>query len=121
VHPAEVCVRLFLSFFPSCSSLRTRRHHLHALFCVQDCSGFKSCTSLLENVSLRVPTRHVRDFSNKHSPARRAYADNVVGKDLDIFAVKRFLFIKFYNLVFKLSIIVKDVVRNPYVHVLCSF
>jgi hypothetical protein len=57
--------------------------------------GLKSCTSLLENVSLRVPTRHVRDFSkfsvcpsNKHCPsARCSYAANVVGKDLDIFAV----------------------------------
>jgi hypothetical protein len=48
------------------------------------------CTSLLENVSLR----QVPDFStfsvcpsNKHCPARCAYAANVVGKDLDIFAV----------------------------------
>jgi hypothetical protein len=49
----------------------------------------------LENVSLRVPTRHVRDFSkfsvcpsNKHYPsARCSYAPNAVGKDLDIFAV----------------------------------
>jgi hypothetical protein len=49
----------------------------------------------LENVSLRVPTRHVRDFStfsvcpsNKHRPsARCAYAANAEGKDLDIFAV----------------------------------
>jgi hypothetical protein len=49
----------------------------------------------LENVSLRVPTRHVPDFStfsvcpsNKHCPsARCAYAVNAVGKDLDIFAI----------------------------------
>jgi hypothetical protein len=34
---------------------------------------------------------------------------------------ERFLFIIFYNLVFKLSIIVEAVVLNPYVHVLCSF
>jgi hypothetical protein len=57
--------------------------------------GLKSGTSLLENVSFRVPTRHVRDFSklsachsNKHCPsAPCAYAANVVGKHLDIFAV----------------------------------
>jgi hypothetical protein len=34
---------------------------------------------------------------------------------------ERFLFIIFYKLVFKCSIIVKAVVLNPYVHVLCSF
>jgi hypothetical protein len=64
-------------------------------FFVQLYRGLKSCASLLENVSLGVPTRHVRDFStisvyssNKHCPsARCAYAANVVGKDLDIFAV----------------------------------
>jgi hypothetical protein len=57
--------------------------------------GLKSCTSLLESVSLRVPTSHIRDISkfsvcpsNKHCPpARCAYAASVVGKDLDIFAV----------------------------------
>jgi hypothetical protein len=48
----------------------------------------------LENISLAVPTRHVKDFStfsvcpsNKHCPAARyPYAANVVGQDLDIFA-----------------------------------
>jgi hypothetical protein len=56
--------------------------------------GLKSCTSLLENVSIHVPTRHVKDFStfsvcpsNKHCPsAWCTYVPNVVGKDLDIFA-----------------------------------
>jgi hypothetical protein len=108
-HPAEVCVRLFLSLFPhvpysytlaleklSLHSLRTRRHHLSALFFfVQAYRGLKSCASLLENVSLHIPTRHVRDFSrfsvcpsNKHCPsARCAYAANTVGKDLDIFTI----------------------------------
>jgi hypothetical protein len=51
--------------------------------------------SLLENISLRVPIRNVRDFLtfsvcplNKPCPsARYAYAANVEGKDLDIFAV----------------------------------
>jgi hypothetical protein len=79
----------------SLHSLRTRRHHLDALFFVQAYRGLKSCTSLLENLSLGVPSGHVRDFSmasvspsNKHCPsARCAYASNVVGNDLDIFAV----------------------------------
>jgi hypothetical protein len=65
------------------------------LFPVQAYCALKSCISLLENVSLRVPTRHVRDFSkfsvcpsNEHCPsARCAYAANAVGKDLDIFAI----------------------------------
>jgi hypothetical protein len=64
-------------------------------FFLQAYRGLKSCTSLLENVSPRVPTRHVRDFSKfsvcpskKHSPsAECAYAANEVGKDLDIFGV----------------------------------
>jgi hypothetical protein len=56
--------------------------------------GFKSCASLLENVSLRVRPSNLRDFSlfcvcpsNKQCPsARCACAANAVGKDLDIFA-----------------------------------
>jgi hypothetical protein len=63
-------------------------------FFVQAYRGLKSCTSFLENVSLRVSTRNVRNFltvsvcpSNKHCPsARWADAANSVGKDLDIFA-----------------------------------
>jgi hypothetical protein len=57
--------------------------------------GLKSCTSLLENVSLRVPPSNIRDFSlfgvcpfNKHCPSGRCtYAANAVGKDLDVFAI----------------------------------
>jgi hypothetical protein len=64
-------------------------------FFVQAYRGLKSCTVLLENISLRVPTRNVRVFStvsvcpsNKHCPsARCAYAPKMVGKDLDIFAI----------------------------------
>jgi hypothetical protein len=75
-------------------SLRTRRHYLDALFFVQVYRGLKSCPSLLESVSLRVPSSNLREFSlfgacpsNKHCPsARCAYAANVVGKDLDLFA-----------------------------------
>jgi hypothetical protein len=57
--------------------------------------GLKSCTFLIKNVSLRVSPNNLREFSlfyacpsNKHCPpARWAYAANVVGKDLDIFAL----------------------------------
>jgi hypothetical protein len=57
--------------------------------------GLKSCTSLLENVTLRFLPSNLQEFSvfcacpsNKHCPsARCAYAANVVGKDLDIFAL----------------------------------
>jgi hypothetical protein len=63
--------------------------------CVQVYRGHKSCTSILENVSLRVPPSYLREFSlfgvcpsNKHCPyARCAYAANAVGKDLGIFAI----------------------------------
>jgi hypothetical protein len=56
--------------------------------------GLKSCSSLLDNASLRVSTCHVRNFSTfsvrpskKHCPSSRcALAANVVGKDFDIFA-----------------------------------
>jgi hypothetical protein len=66
--------------------LSMRRYLLHALFFIQVYRGRKSCSSLLENASLRVPTCRVRDFSTfsvrpskKHCPsARCAYAANVV-------------------------------------------
>jgi hypothetical protein len=55
---------------------------------------FRPETSLLENVTLRVPPGNLRDFSlfgvcpsNKHCPARCAYAAKAVGKYLDIFTV----------------------------------
>ncbi|PNF27531.1 hypothetical protein B7P43_G02896 [Cryptotermes secundus] len=102
---ASVC---FYRFFPhisytyayaleklSLQSLHKRRHHLDALFLVQVFRRLKSCASLLENASLRVPPSNLRDFSlfgvcpsNKHCPsARCAYAANAVCKDLDIFAI----------------------------------
>jgi hypothetical protein len=88
-HPAEVCVRLFLWFFlhflySYTFALEKSTFSTYAetspwcTFFVQAYRGLKSCTSLLENVSLRVPTRHVRDFtmfgvcpSNKHCPSVR--------------------------------------------------
>jgi hypothetical protein len=86
-------------------SLRKRRHHLHAFcFLVQVYRRLKSCTSLLKNVNLRVPTRSVRGFSmfgvcptNKHCPPRCAYAANAMGKDLDIFALGAFSQSHFYS------------------------
>jgi hypothetical protein len=57
-------------------SLRKRRYYLDAPFCVQVYRGLKSGTSLLENVSLRVPPSNLRGFSlfcacpsNKHCPS----------------------------------------------------
>jgi hypothetical protein len=57
--------------------------------------SLKSCTSLLENVNLRVPPRNFWEFSlfcacpsNKHCPpAQCIYAANMVGKYLDIFVL----------------------------------
>ncbi|PNF27925.1 hypothetical protein B7P43_G03400 [Cryptotermes secundus] len=58
--------------------LHKRRHHLDALFLVQVFRGLKSCTSLLENISLRVPPSNLSDFSlfgncpsNKQCPSAR--------------------------------------------------
>jgi hypothetical protein len=64
-------------------------------FFVRVYRALNSCTYLLENDSLPVPPSNLRDFSlfgvrpsNKHCPsARCAYAANVIGKDLDIFAI----------------------------------
>jgi hypothetical protein len=67
---------------------------MHFFFC-SGLSGLNSCTTLLENVSLRVPANNLRDLplfgvgpSNKYCPSVRcAYAANAVGKILDIFAI----------------------------------
>jgi hypothetical protein len=63
-------------------------------FFVQVYRDLKSCTSLLETVSLRVPASNLRHFSkfgvsssDKHCPAPCVYAAKVMGKDLDIFAI----------------------------------
>jgi hypothetical protein len=77
------------------NSLRKRRLYLDALFFHQVYRCLKTCTPLLENVSLHVPPSNLWEFSlfcacpsNKHCPsARCAYAANVVGEDLDIFAL----------------------------------
>jgi hypothetical protein len=64
------------------------------LFLVQVYRGLKSCTSLPENVSLRVPARNVREFltfnvcpSHEHCPAPCGYAAKVMCKDIDLFAI----------------------------------
>jgi hypothetical protein len=44
-------------------SLSKKRHYLDAFFFVQVYRGLKSCTSLLENVSLRVPPSNLRELS----------------------------------------------------------
>jgi hypothetical protein len=74
-------------------TLRKRRDHLDALFLIQVYLGSKLWPSVLENVGLRVPTRHLRDFplfyvcpTIKNCPsARCASADNVVCRDFDVF------------------------------------
>jgi hypothetical protein len=94
-------------------------------FFVQVYCGLKCCTSLSENVSLRVPLSNLRDFSqfcvcpsNKHCPsALCAYAANASGKDFDIraLAVGAVSLITFIILNLKWLIIF---VQNP--NVLCS-
>jgi hypothetical protein len=97
-------------------------------FFVQAYRGLKSCTSLLENVSLRVPTR-----LGTSQPLALVPQINTVlllgapmlptwwVKILIYLQSERFLFVIFYNFVLKLLIIFKALVPNPYVHVLCSF
>jgi hypothetical protein len=96
IHKGLSCMDLFsYSVLLSLLSLRKRRHHLDALFFIQVYRGDKSCTSLLENVSLRIAPSNLRDFplfgscpSNKHCPsAWCALAANAMGKRLDIFAI----------------------------------
>jgi hypothetical protein len=71
--------------------------YVRVYVCVYTCIYYYYyCPSLLEMVYLRVPPRHVRDFSafsvclsNKHCPSSRcANAANAVGKSLDIFTVR---------------------------------
>jgi hypothetical protein len=76
-------------------SLRKQRHHLYALFFVQVYRGLRSCPSLLENVSLHVPTCCVRDLpkfsvciSVKHSPVRCVNAASMVTKCIGLFKLK---------------------------------
>jgi hypothetical protein len=74
-------------------TLHKRRYHLDALFLIQVYCGLKYCPSLLEAVSLRVPTRYLRDFSmfnfspsSKNCPSSRcASAANVVCRDFNVF------------------------------------
>jgi hypothetical protein len=78
-------------------SLCKKRHYLDGLFSfffVQVYHGLKSCTSLLENVSLCITPSNLRKLSlfcacpcNKQCPAQCACAPDVVGEDLDVFAL----------------------------------
>jgi hypothetical protein len=75
-------------------------------FSVQFYRGLKYCTSLLENVSLRVPPSNLRGFSlfcacpsNKHCPARCAYAANVWIKISTYLHLELFLLIAFMLLI----------------------
>lgn len=80
----------------SLHSLLKRRHNLDAFSFFQVYRGLKSCRSLLENISLPVSTRYVRNSSMfsactsvKPSPFPRcACAVNVVCKYIDIFQLK---------------------------------
>jgi hypothetical protein len=70
---ASVCFYRFLPRVPyiytdalgklNLQNLRKRRQDLDALSFVQVYRVFKSCASLLENISLRVPTSSLRDFN----------------------------------------------------------
>jgi hypothetical protein len=85
-------------------SLRKVRHYLDDL--IQACPVLKSCTFLIENVSLRVPPSNLREFSlfcaclsNKHCTSAwcTSAANVAMGKDLDIFALGAFSFYDIYT------------------------
>jgi hypothetical protein len=75
------------------STLRSRRKHLEALFVINVFKNKISCSSTFDTVSLRIPSKRIKDFSTfvvnnnfKVSPsARCVYAANVIGKEIDIF------------------------------------
>jgi hypothetical protein len=79
----------------SLHSLRKRSHHPDATSFLQVYCYLISYSSLLENVSARVPTRYVRDFSTfilcpwiKYCPPRCTYSTIVAGKPFSIFRIK---------------------------------
>jgi hypothetical protein len=78
-------------------TLHSRRRHLDALFLINAFRGKINCPSISDTVGIRVPTRHIREFSIfnvssalKHSPsARCVIALNGVSRHLDIFQKKK--------------------------------
>jgi hypothetical protein len=72
-------------------TLHKRRRHSDALFLINVFSGAKCCSSVLETVGIRVPTRNIRNFtpfccSPSHCPSARCVsAANAVCKCTDIF------------------------------------
>jgi hypothetical protein len=84
-------------------TLRMRRQRLDALFLTQIFFGYKFCPSVLEIVSLRVPSRYIIEFalikvcsSWKNCPsARCASAANVVCRDVDVFGARNVLLNRF--------------------------
>jgi hypothetical protein len=73
-------------------TLPIRRRHFDALFLINVFSDTKYCPSVLETVSIRVPTRNIRNFTTfscsfSHClTARCISAANAVCKSTDIFS-----------------------------------
>jgi hypothetical protein len=113
----------------SLHSLRTRRHHLDALFVL-----FRLTVALnpaLPSWKMLVFVSLLAMFGTSQRLAFVPLTNTVLFgapmqptwwvKISTYLQSERFLFIIFYNHVLKLLIIVKALVLNPYVHVLCSF
>jgi hypothetical protein len=74
-------------------TLQDRRHQLDAIFVINVLLGSKSCPSTLDIISLRVPTRNLRDFSLFHvrsfyinCPSGRCItAANSICNNMDVF------------------------------------
>jgi hypothetical protein len=74
-------------------TLHLRKRHLDALFLINVFKGKISCSSVSDTVSLRIPTRSIRDYTTftmhrnfKVSPSARCVsAANAVCRSIDIF------------------------------------
>jgi hypothetical protein len=72
-------------------TVHNRCPHINALFLINIFSGTKCCSSVLETVGLRVPTRNMHNFNmftcpSSHCPSARCVSTaNAVGTFTDVF------------------------------------
>jgi hypothetical protein len=75
------------------STLYSRRKHLDAVFLINVFKNKISCSSIFDNVNLRIPSRRIRDFCNfvvNHNfkvslSVKCVSAANAICKEIDIF------------------------------------
>jgi hypothetical protein len=101
---ANICFNRFIQPYSFCNydsmlvylhfkTLSLSRHNLDALFLINVFKNKIDCCSIMNTVGLRVPTKHIRDFSifiargvSRLSPSSRCVkAANDICKFLDVF------------------------------------